>query len=45
MQINLEFEKIQAHLYIGCGITKDSSPENEWQETVNKAMTMKNIIL
>ncbi|MSP84498.1 MAG: isochorismate synthase [Flavobacteriaceae bacterium] len=45
MQIRLEFDKIQAHSYIGCGITKDSNPENEWQETENKAMTMKNIIL
>ena len=45
MQINLELGKIQAHLYIGCGITIDSNSENEWQETVNKAMTMKNIIL
>jgi isochorismate synthase len=45
MQIQSELDIIQAHLYIGCGITKDSSPENEWQETVNKAMTMKKIIL
>ena len=45
MQIQSELDIIQAHLYIGCGITKDSSPENEWQETVNKAMTMKNMIL
>lgn len=45
MQIISESDKIQAHLYIGCGITKDSNPENEWQETANKAMTMKNIIL
>lgn len=45
MQIQSESDKIEAHLYIGCGITKDSNPENEWQETVNKAMTMKNIIV
>jgi isochorismate synthase len=31
----------QAHLYMGCGITKDSIPENEWMESVNKSMTMK----
>ncbi|HEU4789019.1 MAG TPA: chorismate-binding protein [Flavobacterium sp.] len=31
----------QAHLYMGCGITKDSIPENEWLESVNKSMTMK----
>lgn len=45
MQIQSKSDKIEAHLYIGCGITKDSNPENEWQETVNKAMTMKNIIV
>jgi isochorismate synthase len=45
MQIQSKLDKIRAHLYIGCGITKDSNPENEWQETVNKAMTMKNIIV
>ena len=45
MQIESNLDKIQAHLHIGCGITKDSNPKNEWQETVNKAMTMKNIIL
>jgi isochorismate synthase len=38
-------DKIEASLYVGCGITKDSNLENEWQETANKAMTMKNIIL
>ncbi|PWA08217.1 isochorismate synthase [Flavobacterium laiguense] len=31
----------QAYLYMGCGITKDSIPENEWMESVNKSMTMK----
>ena len=45
MQIKSELNKIQAHLYIGCGITIDSNPESEWQETANKAMTMKNIIV
>lgn len=33
----------QAHLYMGCGITKDSIPENEWMESVNKSMTMKKV--
>lgn len=45
MQIKRELEITRAHLYIGCGITKDSNPENEWQETVNKATTMKNIVV
>lgn len=31
------------HSYIGGGITIDSNPEKEWQETVNKAQTIQNI--
>ncbi|PWA07358.1 isochorismate synthase [Flavobacterium psychrotolerans] len=34
----------KVHLYMGCGITKDSIPENEWEESVNKSMTIKKII-
>lgn len=34
----------KAHLYIGCGITKDSIPEKEWSESVNKSMTMKRVL-
>jgi isochorismate synthase len=52
LYVNLRCMKIQknselntAHLYIGCGITKSSIPEKEWFETVNKAMTLKNVIL
>lgn len=41
----MQIEEQQAHLYIGCGITKDSNPEKEWTETVNKSLTMKKIIL
>jgi isochorismate synthase len=26
---------------MGCGITKDSNPRKEWEESVNKSMTMK----
>lgn len=33
-----------AHLYIGCGITKDSNPEKEFMETVNKSMTMRRVL-
>lgn len=36
--------KTKAHLYIGGGITKDSIPVNEWQETVNKSRTMKKVL-
>ncbi len=32
------------HIYIGGGITKDSIPEDEWYETVNKTMTIKNCL-
>jgi isochorismate synthase len=45
--VNLRCMKIKdktAHLYIGCGITKDSNPEKEFLETVNKSMTMKKIL-
>ena len=45
MKIQKNKDNFEANLYIGCGITKDSIPENEWFETVNKAMTLKNVIL
>ena len=45
MQIQRNNEVYNAHLYIGCGITKESIPEKEWFETVNKAMTLKNVLL
>lgn len=47
LYVNLRCMKIknnQAFLYVGCGITKDSSPEKEWMETVNKSITMKRIL-
>ena len=45
--VNLRCMQIRdnkAHLYVGCGITKDSIPEKEWMESVNKSMTMKRIL-
>lgn len=30
----------KVNIYVGGGITKDSIPEKEWQETVNKSKTM-----
>ncbi len=33
-----------ACIYIGCGITKDSIPEKEFLETVNKSITMMRVI-
>lgn len=34
----------KAILYVGCGVTKDSIPAKEWQESVNKSMTMKRVL-
>lgn len=45
--VNLRCMKIEqnsAHLYIGCGITAGSDPEKEFEETVNKALTMKKVL-
>lgn len=45
--VNLRCMKIddkQINLYIGCGITKDSNPEKEFLETVNKSQTMKTVL-
>jgi isochorismate synthase len=45
--VNLRCMKIKdnvAHLYVGCGITKDSNPEKEFFETVNKSMTMRRVL-
>jgi len=47
LYVNLRCMKIvgdYAELYVGGGITKDSIPENEWQETVNKTQTMRHIL-
>jgi isochorismate synthase len=45
--VNLRCMKVMANkvqIYMGCGITKDSNPEAEYLETVNKSMTMKGIL-
>ncbi len=45
--VNLRCMKVEddmAQLYIGCGITKDSDPEKEFIETVNKSMTMRSVL-
>jgi isochorismate synthase len=47
LYVNLRCMKImkdQAHLYMGCSITKDSNPRKEWEESVNKSMTMKRVL-
>jgi len=40
----MEIDNAQAHLFMGCGITKDSIPEKEWEESKNKSATMKKIL-
>lgn len=46
LYVNLRCMEIQNNVvsfYMGCGITKDSNPEKEFFETVNKAVTMKSL--
>lgn len=40
----MQLKDKQALLYVGGGITGDSVPENEWQETVNKTQTIKKVL-
>ncbi|MFT7612107.1 MAG: isochorismate synthase [Parvicellaceae bacterium] len=40
----LKMDEEQVHLFIGGGITSDSTPENEWNETKAKAETILGII-
>ncbi|MCO4822593.1 MAG: chorismate-binding protein [Flavobacteriaceae bacterium] len=40
----MQLNSTEAQLYVGGGITKDSIPENEWQETINKTKTMKSVL-
>ncbi len=40
----MEIEDKTADIYVGCGITKDSNPEQEFIETKNKSVTMKSIL-
>lgn len=40
----MEIVEDKAVLYMGCGITRESNPEKEWEESLNKSMTMKNIL-
>lgn len=46
--VNLRCMKMvdnQATIFVGCGITKDSNPEKEFIETVNKSITMKKVLV
>ena len=40
----LQIKDNQAMIYVGGGITKDSVPENEWEETIAKAQTIKSLL-
>lgn len=40
----MELVESKALIYVGGGITADSDPEKEWQETIEKSHTMLNII-
>ena len=40
----MEIEHGVAQIYIGGGITKDSNPEKEWEETVSKSNVMKSVL-
>ncbi|WP_430409104.1 chorismate-binding protein [Kordia sp.] len=40
----MELTDRKATLYIGGGITKDSNPESEWQETLAKSQIMKRVL-
>ena len=46
--VNLRCMKLvddKATLFVGGGITKDSVPDDEWQETIEKSTTMLRILL
>ena len=40
----LQFTNSGVQLFVGAGITKDSDPESEWQETELKAITLLDVI-
>lgn len=47
LYVNLRCMKLNARkveIYIGGGITKDSNPESEWQETLVKSQIMKSVL-
>jgi len=40
----MQLTDVQASVYVGGGITIDSIPEQEWEETVNKTQTIKKVL-
>ena len=41
----MQISNQEAIIYVGGGITKDSNVEAEWEETVQKALVMKKVLL
>ena len=41
----VEIKGNRAIFYAGCGITEDSDPEKEWQETQMKCQTLQRILM
>jgi len=39
-----EFSEKQVFIYVGGGVTLESDPKQEWQETVSKTQTIKNVL-
>jgi isochorismate synthase len=44
IEVDSKLAMTKAHLFMGCGITKDSIPKKEWEESLNKSVTMKKIL-
>ncbi|WP_346883622.1 chorismate-binding protein [uncultured Algibacter sp.] len=40
----MQLKKENAIIYVGGGITKNSSPEREWEETVSKSLVIKKVL-
>ena len=40
----MKISPTMATLYVGGGITQDSMPQDEWQETKNKMATMLSVL-
>ena len=40
----MQLKDKSANIYVGGGITKDSNPEKEWEETVNKTTTINAVL-
>ena len=41
----MQVKQDKAYIYVGGGITKDSIPNKEWEETVAKSKTMLKVLL